>query len=125
YPAAGIPRLARQHGAELCIINAEPTPYDDVAAVVIHGKAGEVLPEVVRRVAQESYGKGYSGSGTGNVWPQAGQTTTSCSFGALNSSSQSGQANSRAGLSSARRSSAIVWATAPRSTAGLPHSVQR
>ena len=53
YPAAGIPRLARQHGAELCIINAEPTPYDDVAAAVIHGKAGEVLPAVVRRIAQE------------------------------------------------------------------------
>ena len=50
YPAAGIPRLARQHGAQLCIINAEPTPYDDVAAAVIHGKAGEVLPEIVRRI---------------------------------------------------------------------------
>ena len=53
YPAAGIPRLARQHGAQLCIINAEPTPYDDVAAAVIHGKAGEILPEVVRRIARE------------------------------------------------------------------------
>lgn len=53
YPAAGIPRLARQHGAQLCIINAEPTPYDDVAAAVIHGKAGEVLPEVVGRIGQE------------------------------------------------------------------------
>ncbi len=51
YPAAGIPRLARQHGAELCIVNAEPTPFDQVAAVVIHGKAGEVLPELVTRVA--------------------------------------------------------------------------
>ena len=54
YPAAGIPRLARQHGAELCIVNAEPTPYDDVAAAVIQGKAGEVLPEIVRRIAQNS-----------------------------------------------------------------------
>jgi len=50
YPAAGIPRLARQHGARLCIINAEPTPFDDVATVVVHGKAGEVLPEIVRRI---------------------------------------------------------------------------
>jgi NAD-dependent deacetylase len=50
YPAAGIPRLSRQHGAQLCIINAEPTPYNDVAAAVIHGKAGEVLPEIVRRI---------------------------------------------------------------------------
>jgi NAD-dependent deacetylase len=53
YPAAGIPRLARQHGAQLCIINAEPTPFD-VATVVIHGKAGEVLPEVVRRIPWET-----------------------------------------------------------------------
>jgi NAD-dependent deacetylase len=53
YPAAGIPRLARQHGAQLCIINAEPTPYDDVAAAVIHGKAGEVLPAIVRRIPQD------------------------------------------------------------------------
>jgi NAD-dependent deacetylase len=49
YPAAGIPRLARQHGAELFIVNAEPTPFDEIAAGVIHGKAGEVLPEIVSR----------------------------------------------------------------------------
>jgi NAD-dependent deacetylase len=51
YPAAGIPRLAREHGADLCIVNAEATPFDDVAATVIHGKAGEVLPEIVSRIA--------------------------------------------------------------------------
>jgi NAD-dependent deacetylase len=51
YPAAGIPRLARQHGAQLCIINAESTPFDDVAAAVVHGKAGEILPEILRRMA--------------------------------------------------------------------------
>jgi NAD-dependent protein deacetylase/lipoamidase len=50
YPAAGIPRQARAEGAELVIVNAEPTPFDDVAAVVIQGKAGEVLPEILRRV---------------------------------------------------------------------------
>ncbi|HEY4844236.1 MAG TPA: NAD-dependent deacylase [Candidatus Dormibacteraeota bacterium] len=53
YPAAGIPRLAREHGAELCIVNAEPTPFDDLAAAVIHGKAGEVLPRMVRLMARE------------------------------------------------------------------------
>ena len=51
YPAAGIPRLALQHGADLCIVNAEPTPLDGLAGVVIHGKAGEVLPEIASRVA--------------------------------------------------------------------------
>ena len=50
YPAAGIPRLARENGAELCIVNAEPTPFDDLARVVMHGKAGELLPEIVARV---------------------------------------------------------------------------
>ena len=52
YPAAGIPRLAREHGAELCIVNAEPTPFDGIATAVVHGKAGEILPEVLRRIAQ-------------------------------------------------------------------------
>jgi NAD-dependent deacetylase len=50
YPAAGIPRLAREHGAELCIVNAEPTPFDSMASVVINGKAGELLPEIVNRI---------------------------------------------------------------------------
>ena len=51
YPAAGIPRLAREYGAQLCIINAEPTSFDSLAAVVIHGKAGEILPAIVERIA--------------------------------------------------------------------------
>lgn len=50
YPAAGIPRLALEHGAELCIINAEPTPMDSRAATVIHGKAGEILPALVSKL---------------------------------------------------------------------------
>lgn len=44
YPAAGIPRLAHDSGAELVIVNAEPTPFDRWARVVLHGKAGELLP---------------------------------------------------------------------------------
>jgi NAD-dependent deacetylase len=51
YPAAGIPRLALEHGGKLAIVNAEPTPFDDRAAVVIHGKAGEMLPAIVERIA--------------------------------------------------------------------------
>src|SRR5437762_3348277 len=50
-PAPRIPPLARQHGAQLCIVNPEPTPFDEVASAVIHGKAGEVLPEIVGRMA--------------------------------------------------------------------------
>jgi len=46
YPAADIPLIAVRAGAPLIIVNAEPTPFDDLAEVVIHGKAGEVLPEL-------------------------------------------------------------------------------
>jgi NAD-dependent deacetylase len=56
YPAAGIPRLAREHGAEICIVNAEPTPFDELAALVIRGKSGEVLPQVVREMIGDEAG---------------------------------------------------------------------
>jgi NAD-dependent deacetylase len=52
YPAAGIPRLARENGADLLIVNAEPTPFDDYAAAVLFGKAGEILPEIVERASR-------------------------------------------------------------------------
>jgi NAD-dependent deacetylase len=47
YPAAGIPRLAHEYGAQLCIINTEPTSFDDIASVVLRGKAGGILPQIV------------------------------------------------------------------------------
>lgn len=43
YPAAAIPIEALDAGAELVIINDEPTPFDHMAALVIRGKAGEIL----------------------------------------------------------------------------------
>ncbi|MHB8610849.1 MAG: SIR2 family NAD-dependent protein deacylase [Candidatus Dormibacteraceae bacterium] len=46
YPAADLPRIALRSGAHLIIINAEPTPLDEQAAVVLHGKSGEILPEI-------------------------------------------------------------------------------
>ena len=57
YPAAGIPRRALEQGARLCIINAEPTPLDEAAAVVIHGRAGELLPRVAARLHHVSPGR--------------------------------------------------------------------
>jgi NAD-dependent deacetylase len=51
YPAAGLPRLARESGAQICIVNAEPTPFDPLATVALHGKAGEILPHLVARLA--------------------------------------------------------------------------
>jgi NAD-dependent deacetylase len=50
YPAADIPLVAARSGAQLIVINAEPTPFDELAAVVIRGKSGEVLPEIVELI---------------------------------------------------------------------------
>ncbi len=46
-PAASLPQETLDHGGRLIIINREPTPYDDLAAVTFHGEAGRVLPEIV------------------------------------------------------------------------------
>ncbi|MFB6172634.1 MAG: NAD-dependent deacetylase [Haloarculaceae archaeon] len=48
-PAASLPRLALQNGADLVVVNLEATAMDDAAAVAVQGKAGEVLPRVVER----------------------------------------------------------------------------
>src|SRR5438876_513589 len=46
-PAATLPRLALKNDVPLIIINLQPTPLDDYADVVIHEKAGDVLPPLV------------------------------------------------------------------------------
>ena len=46
YPAAHIPLAAVEAGAALVVINAEPTPLDRHAEVVIRGRSGEVMPEL-------------------------------------------------------------------------------
>jgi len=46
YPAAEIPLEAVRGGAAMIVVNAEPTPFDRLAAVVIHGRAGKILPEI-------------------------------------------------------------------------------
>jgi NAD-dependent deacetylase len=51
HPAADIPLVALRSGARLIVVNAEPTPLDAVADIVIHGRSGEVLPELVSLVA--------------------------------------------------------------------------
>ncbi len=47
YPAAGFPAMAAQEGAKLVIINAEATPLDSMAAMVINDRVDEVLPRVI------------------------------------------------------------------------------
>ena len=48
YPVAGAVDLARSAGARLVIVNAQPTPFDDVADAVFHQSISEVLPKLVQ-----------------------------------------------------------------------------
>jgi NAD-dependent deacetylase len=52
YPAAGLPQTAADRGATIAIVNDEPTPLDDLAAVVVRGRAGEVLPPAIEAALQ-------------------------------------------------------------------------
>ena len=44
YPIAAAVPAARAAGARVVIVNAEPTPFDDVADAVLRGRIGDVLP---------------------------------------------------------------------------------
>lgn len=48
YPIAQVVPAARMAGASLIIVNNEPTPFDDIADVVLRRSISEVLPVVVR-----------------------------------------------------------------------------
>ena len=45
YPAAGFPKLAKEIGAKLIIINNEPTDFDPIADLVIHEQIGKVFSD--------------------------------------------------------------------------------
>lgn len=53
YPAADLPASAARAGVPLAIVNDEVTPLDDVATVVVRGRAGEVLPPAVEAATSE------------------------------------------------------------------------
>ena len=46
YPAANVVPIAKQHGARIVILNAEPTEMDDLADIVLRGQIGTVAPAV-------------------------------------------------------------------------------
>ena len=46
YPIAGMVDTAIHHGRTVVLVNAQPTGYDDAAAVVLRGSASEVLPAI-------------------------------------------------------------------------------
>jgi len=47
YPIAGAVQIAKRAGAKLVIVNAEPTPFDDLADAVFTDSISEVLPRLV------------------------------------------------------------------------------
>lgn len=53
YPVAWLPERALRAGARLVIINAEATPLDDRAHAVLRGQIGEILPDLVARLAAQ------------------------------------------------------------------------
>jgi len=52
YPVAGAVDIARSAGARLIIVNAQPTPYDDVADAVFPDSISEVLPAILESASR-------------------------------------------------------------------------
>ena len=50
-PPPGSPGVAADHGARLVIVNAEPTPYDELADEVIREPIGTALPRLLEGLA--------------------------------------------------------------------------
>jgi NAD-dependent deacetylase len=47
YPIAGAVEIARSAGARIVIVNAQPTPFDDIADAVFSQPISEVLPAIL------------------------------------------------------------------------------
>jgi NAD-dependent deacetylase len=45
-PAADLPRIAKDHGARLVIVNRDPTPLDHLADATLHGPIGNLLTAI-------------------------------------------------------------------------------
>ena len=52
HPAAGLCAIAVDAGADLVIVNNEPTPYDDYATEVIRDPISEALPKLVAELTR-------------------------------------------------------------------------
>jgi NAD-dependent deacetylase len=46
YPVAGAVPVAKRAGARVVILNAEPTPLDDIADALLRGPISEILPAI-------------------------------------------------------------------------------
>ncbi|MFG2333076.1 NAD-dependent deacetylase [Streptomyces sp. NPDC048604] len=49
-PAASLAGIAAEHGARLIIVNAEPTPYDELADEILREPIGTALPALLERL---------------------------------------------------------------------------
>ncbi len=47
HPVAGLVEVAAAHGARIVVVNAEPTPYDGLADLVVRTPISEALPRLV------------------------------------------------------------------------------
>jgi NAD-dependent deacetylase len=47
YPVAGAVDIARSAGAKIVIVNAQPTPFDEIADAVLGGSISAVLPAII------------------------------------------------------------------------------
>ena len=47
YPIAGVVPVAKESGARVVIVNAEPTEMDSVADMVLRGSISALLPRLV------------------------------------------------------------------------------
>lgn len=47
FPINETVKMAHAAGARIVIVNAEPTPFDEIADVVLHAQIAEVLPAIV------------------------------------------------------------------------------
>ena len=47
FPAATLPSYAHRSGATLVFVNITATAYDEIADIILIGKAGEVMPQVL------------------------------------------------------------------------------
>jgi NAD-dependent deacetylase len=50
HPAAALANVAKSEGAVVIEINADPTPLTPKVDFALHGKSGEILPELVKSV---------------------------------------------------------------------------
>ena len=53
HPAAGLAGVAADHGARLVVVNAEATPYDEIADEVVREPIGSALPALLGALGSE------------------------------------------------------------------------